>query len=110
MICCGVRPRQWVFDVPSQPASMVRSAVAFHDVGGEGDDRHAIEAGVLAEAGGEGVAIHIGHIDVHEDEVRAGFFDGFKGIGGGIGFDDIKVFSHQDTPDEHTVFGVIFYI
>ena len=65
-------------------------AVAFHGVGGHGDDGQVVEPGFLADGSGGGQAIHFGHLDVHQHQVvvvgrgRLYFCHGIMAVDGGL--------------------------
>src|SRR5882762_9499575 len=44
-------------------------AVALHRLGGHGDDRHAIHSGDLPRFAHQLETVHVGHHDVHENDV-----------------------------------------
>ena len=72
--------------------------VAFHGVPGERDDGAIVAA--LAENPGGRVAIHDGHLHIHEDEIEFGLgrvIDGDLAIGG---FNDGEAGAGQDQPDQ----------
>jgi len=66
--------------------------VAFHHVGRDRDDGYAPDVRHLFELCRERVAIHIGHIDVHQDEVGTVGVDDLQGLESVLRFYDIVAF------------------
>ena len=94
-----------------QPAAREGFAVGLHGAGGERDDGGGDF--LPAEFAGGGVAVEVGHLDVHEDEVEGGlgegcgegFVDGGPAIvdegDGGFG-------AVEEVDDEGLVVGAVF--
>lgn len=84
-------------------------AIALHGVGSEGDDRDAASGAVfaLAEDAGGGEAVHFGHLDIHQHEVKVALTEGIKGeFAVRDDFDGVALF-FEDAEGEFLVDGVI---
>jgi hypothetical protein len=83
-------------------------AVALHRLGGQGDDREVGEARVLADLAGGLVAVHLGHHDVHQDDVDVRVLaEGLDALAAVLGVDDRHAVPLEHTRDGENVANVV---
>ena len=66
------------------------------------------EVGQAAQPGGDFLAVHVGQVDVHEDEIRpflAGQGDAFQAVSGDV---DFVAVTFQNALDESLAGSVVF--
>ena len=85
-------------------------AVAFHRLGGQGQDRQRAELGILADLAHGLVAVHLGHHDVHEHHAQVGSvldqLDGLAAVGGA---DDFHLVVFEQRGQGEDVAGVVVH-
>src|SRR5512140_118850 len=85
-------------------------AVAAHDVGGDGHDGQCGKLRHGFDLGGQGVAVHVRHVDVHEREVDGLGEQALHGLLAVGGFDNGITFHLKDAADKLPVIGVVLNI
>ena len=96
-------------DVTIHPGFEALFAIALHGVGSQSDDGDAAGRAVfaLAEDTGGGEAVHFGHLDIHENEVKGAILDGVESeFAIGDDFDGMALF-FEHAKGEFLVHGVI---
>jgi hypothetical protein len=78
--------------------------VTFHDIGCHCYNWHAIQPGQAFDLVGQGVAIHLWKVDVHQDQIRLLGVQQFQGAGGTLCFEDLVTLSLKNSPDEQAIF------